>query len=300
MTAALIGSVSSSVAALRGMLRGGLPVAGVCGLHRRRAATVSDYCDLEPLAAEAGLPYLAFDKVTEPDVAEFLGRIRPDWLFVVGLSQLLPALVRDLARVGAVGFHPTLLPQGRGRAPVAWTILLQKQAAANLFFLTDEADAGDLIAQWPVEVRPDDYAQDLIDRTNIVLEQMVAELAPAFTAGQVPRTPQDHARATFYARRRPEDGQIQWASSAADIYRLIRAVSHPYPGAFTYCAGRKIVIWRARLVDGDWGEVAPGTVVEVRKGRPVVAAATGGLQLTDVQESGEGVAVSLSVGDKLG
>lgn len=299
MKAALIGSVSSSAATLRGMLRGGLPVAAVCGLHERHAATVSDFHDLRPLAQQAGVPFLAFDKVTEPAVAEFLRQHQPDWLFVVGISQLVPAEIRQLARVGAVGFHPTPLPEGRGRAPVAWTILLQKQAAANLFFLTDEADAGDIIAQRPVPVLPDDYAADLIERTNVVLEQMVVDLAPAFASGQVPRTPQDHARATYYPRRRPEDGRIDWNQPAEEVYRLIRAVSHPYPGAFTFRGeGRKVIVWRASPVDDASMasqaprlgpgpvQASPGTVVEVREFRPVVQAASGRLLLTDIEVEG--------------
>lgn len=332
-TAALIGSVSSSVAALKGMLRGGLPVAGVCGLHTRHAGRVSDFRDLAPLAEEARAPFLAFDKVTEPEVASFLKQCRPDWLFVVGLSQLVPAELRDLARLGAVGFHPTLLPEGRGRAPVAWTILLDRPAAANLFYLTDEADAGDLIAQRPVPVHPDDYAADLIERTNEVLEEMVADLAPAFAAGQVPRTPQDHSRATYYFRRRPEDGLIDWRQPAEDIYRLVRAVSRPYPGAFTFRSGRKVTVWRARVLEapdggshsgedatakggvnnlvprkagrmlgpqgGMPGLLVPGTVVEVRECGPVVQTARGRLLLTDMDMEG-GESIPWTPGERLG
>lgn len=311
MNAALIGSVSSSAAVLRGMLRGGLDVGGVCGLHERHAARVSDFCDLRPLAEAAGVAYLAFDRVVEPGVGEFLARVRPDWLFVVGISQLVPAEIRALARAGAVGFHPTPLPEGRGRAPVAWTILLQKQAAANLFFLTDEADAGDIIAQRPVEVLAEDYAADLIVRTNVVLEEMVVELAPAFASGNVPRVAQDHSQATYYARRRPEDGRIDWNRPVDEVYRLVRAVSRPYPGAFTFRGGRKVVVWRGRPVDERTPAGPPlvrtgergvgtvtggdvGTVVEVREGWPVVQAARGRLLLTDIeiegQEGSEGAA----------
>lgn len=318
MNAAVIGSVSSSAAVLRGMLRGGLPVAAVCGLHERHAPRVSDYHDLRPFAAEAGAEFLAFDKVVEPDVTELLTRVRPDWLFVVGLSQLVPAEIRTLAGAGAIGFHPTPLPEGRGRAPVAWTILLQKSAAANLFFLTDEADAGDIIAQRPVEVLPDDYAGDLIARTNVVLEQMVVDLAPAFAAGNVPRTPQDHTRATYYQRRRPEDGRIDWGQPAEDAYRLVRAVSRPYPGAFCLRGGQKLVIWRAELAeDAPMASATPssppsvrggeadadasavtGTVIALKDGLPVVQAASGALVLTDIELEG-GSADPWTVGERL-
>jgi methionyl-tRNA formyltransferase len=299
MNAALIGSVSSSVATLRGMIRGKLEMACVLGLHPRHAKTVSDYCDLRPLAVEAGVPFLAFEKVTESAVASFLQQHRPDWLFVVGLSQMVPADLRDLARAGSVGFHPTLLPEGRGRAPVAWTILLQRPAAANLFLLTDEPDAGDIIDQRPVEVLPEDYARDLIDRTNIVLEQMVADLCPAFASGRVPRRPQDHSKATFYPRRRPEDGQINWTQPVEDVYRLIRAVSHPYPGAFTFCQGRKVIIWRAGPVAGPEAEAEPGTVVPVISNHPIIQTGRGLLELTDVEIIGKADA-ALAVGQRLG
>jgi methionyl-tRNA formyltransferase len=299
MNAALLGSVSSSAAALRGMLRGGLEVAGVLGLDRAYSAGVSDYVDLEPLAAKAGVPFVGFRKVIDPQVAGFLEKHRPDWLFVIGLSQLVPAELRGMAGQGAVGFHPTPLPEGRGRAPVAWTILKQRPAAVNLFFLTDEADAGDIIEQRPVEVRTDDYAADLIARTNVVLEQAVADLAPAFATGVVPRHPQDHSRATQYPRRRPEDGLITWSEPAEDIHRMVRAVSRPYPGAFTHAGGTKLMIWRADIVEGDEPRAAPGEVVAIRNGIPVVQTGRGRLALTEI-EWPSGDRPPLSIGTRLG
>ncbi len=301
MNAALIGSVSSSAAALQGMLRGGLEVVGVCGLLARPGQPVSDYAGgvLDMLADQAGIPFLPFERVTEPAVVEFLKARRPDWLFVIGLSQLVPAEIRNLAPAGAIGFHPTPLPEGRGRAPVAWTILLQRPAAANLFFLTDEPDAGDIIAQRPVPVLPDDYAADLIARTNEVLEEMVAELSPAFASGNVPRTPQDHSRATYYARRRPEDGLIDWNKPVDEVYRLVRAVSYPYPGAFTFWNGRKLIIWRALPITVTADAAAPGTVVDVCNRLPVVQTASGHLELTGIQWV-EAPGTELRAGARLG
>jgi methionyl-tRNA formyltransferase len=296
MNAALIGSVSSSAATLRGMLRGGLEVVAVCGLHERHAAGVSDYCDLRPLAGQLRAEYVGFDKVSEPQVREVLERRRPDWLFVVGISQLVSAELRGLATAGAVGFHPTMLPEGRGRAPVAWTILLGRPAAANIFFLTDEPDAGDLIAQRPVPVLPDDYAADLIARTNVVLEDLVAELSPAFASGRVPRIPQDASKATYYPRRRPEDGRIDWNAPADAIYRLVRAVSHPYPGAFATCGGERVIVWRARPTAGAAGGL-PGMVVGIEGGAPVVQTASGLLALTDIEVMGG--RRGFAVGDRL-
>jgi methionyl-tRNA formyltransferase len=299
MNAALIGSVSSSAATLRGLLRGGIEVSCVLGLDKKYSKGVSDYHDLRPLAEEADIPFHPFRKVKESGVREFLLAHRPDWLFVVGLSQLVPKGLCEIALAGALGFHPTPLPEGRGRAPVAWTILLDKQAAANLFFLTDEADAGDIVEQRRVPVYPNDYAQELIDRTNVVLEEMVTDLCPGFATGHIPRTPQDHSRATHYPKRTPEDGLIEWGHPVDTIYRLVRAVSHPYPGAFTPVADGRLIIWRAEPIEAANTPSPPGMIVLMHDRQAVVQTGNGLLKLIDTEFVGTPKA-KLAIGQKLG
>jgi methionyl-tRNA formyltransferase len=248
MNVALMGSVSSSHTVLRAFVDAKVDVTAVVGVPPEAAAKISDYHDLGPLARAAGLDYLGFRKVSEPAVEAFLEARAPDLLWVIGLSQLVPDRLINLARGGGIGFHPTMLPEGRGRAPVAWTILKQARAAVSLFYLTEEADAGDLIFQREVRVEPEDYSEDLIARTNEVLYDAVLELAPALKAGRLPRQPQDHTKATHYPKRTPADGRIDWHQPTDDIYRLIRAAGRPYPGAFSMLEGRQLIIWRAKPV----------------------------------------------------
>ena len=246
MNVAVLGSVSSSWHALEALLRGGVEVTGVLGVDESQAARISDYRSLRDLAVSAQVPFHSFVKVSEPGVAEFLSAHPPDLLWVIGISQLVPDRLIAIARDGGIGFHPTLLPEGRGRAPVAWTILRDARAAVSLFYLTPEPDAGDLIAQREVPVLPDDYSEDLIARTNRVLDDVVLDLAPALKAGRVLRTPQDPARVTHYPRRTPADGLINWSVSTDRIYRLIRAAGRPYPGAFTHLGQEQIILWRGQ------------------------------------------------------
>jgi methionyl-tRNA formyltransferase len=253
---ALMGSVSSSFFCLEALIRGGVEITAVLGLDESQADLISDYHSLRPLAQHADLPFVSFIKVSERTVEDFLLARTPDLLWVVGLSQLVPDRLIRIARRGGVGFHPTMLPQGRGRAPVAWTILRGERAAVTLFYLTDRPDAGDIIAQREVAVMPDDYSEDLIARTNDVLATVVHELAPLIRKGSLPRTPQDHSKATYYPRRTPADGLIDWTLSTDAIYRLVRAAGRPYPGAFTYARGRKLFVWRARPAAQD--ELGPG------------------------------------------
>jgi methionyl-tRNA formyltransferase len=302
MNVALVGSVSSSWTALDALIRGGVEVTGVLGVDESQAARISDYRSLRDRATEVGLPFMSFVRISEPQVETFLQRHPPDLLWVIGLSQLVPRGLIAIARIGGVGFHPTMLPEGRGRAPVAWTILEDARAAANLFFLTDQPDAGDIIAQREVPVRPDDYSEDLIARTNDVLAEVILELAPRIRAGDIPRTPQDHSRATYYPKRTPADGLIDWSESTDRIYRLIRASGRPYPGAFTHHEGRKLTVWRGQPADQPApAATSPGTVLAIESACGVlVATQDGAIWLTDLACAEDPAAVEhLEVGARL-
>ncbi len=286
MNVALIGSVSSSWYALDGLLRGGVEVTGVLAVDESQADRICDYRSLRTLAANGRIPFQSFVKVSEPQVEAFLLGHAPDLLWAIGLSQLVPQRLRDVARFGGVGFHPTMLPLGRGRAPVAWTILLKARAAVSLFFMTDEPDAGDIIVQRDVPVLPDDYAQELIQRTNEVLAEVILELAPRIRAGDLPRTPQDHSKASYYPKRTPEDGRVDWSRSTDHVYRLIRAAGRPYPGAFTNVGSRKLTVWRGRPAQKGTkpDRPEPGRVLRIDRGDGVlVATSDGGIWMTDVE-----------------
>ena len=295
MNVALIGSVSSSLACLEALVEFGVEMSGVLGVDESRASAISDYRSMREAAHLAHVPYQSFVKVTEPGVEAFLRDHKPDQLWVIGLSQLMPQHLIELAPHGAIGFHPTMLPEGRGRAPVAWTILRGARAAVSLFHLAGEPDAGNLIAQRAVPVLPDDYSEDLIARTNEVFKEVIAELAPKIISGMMPATPQDRAKATYYERRTPQDGLIDWSRSTDQVYRLIRAAGRPYPGAFTYSGGTKLTIWRATTADTDatpttGDQPAPGTVLEVNTNRGVlIATGDGAIWATETQHENRSV-----------
>lgn len=301
MNVALIGSVSSSAVALRALVESEVSVCGVLGLDEALADSVSDYVSLRPIAEGAGISYLPFQRVSEPAVAEFLGAQPVDLLWVIGLSQLVPDRLIAMAKHGGIGFHPTMLPRGRGRAPVAWTIILGERAAVTLFVLTDRPDAGDIIAQREVPVLPGDYSADLIARTNEVLFDVVTELAPRIKSGDILRTPQQDELATYYGKRTAADGLILWNRKTELIHRLIRAAGKPYPGAFTYLGPRRVTVWRARPAEMAGGSSSvrsssePGTILERgAESGILVQTLDGGLWLTEV----EGVGDDPRVGDR--
>ncbi len=304
MKIALIGSVSSSWYALDAFIRSDVEITAVLGVAESIADKICDYRSLRSLAEHASIPFVEFIKISEPGVENFLKEHRPDIFFVIGLSQLVPDRLIKIAPHSGVGFHPTMLPEGRGRAPVAWTILKNARAAVNLFYLAEEADAGDIIVQQEVPVLPEDYSEDLIKRTNGVLAQVISDLAPLIKSGQLPRTPQDHNKATYYPKRTPADGLIDFLTSTDYIYCLIRAAGRPYPGAFTMYESRKLTVWRGKPASSEQITAAhkPGCVLAVDdKKRILVATGDGGIWMTEVQfEDGASGETILNIGTQLG
>jgi len=287
---ALMGSVSSSHAALTALIDGGVDVACVLGVDESQRDAICDYRSLRAVAAAADRPFCSFVRVVEDAVESFLTFHRPDLLFVIGLSQLVPENLIRIASCGGVGFHPTMLPQGRGRAPVAWTILRNAQPAVSLFYLTDKPDAGDIIEQRPVRLMPDDYSEDLIRRTNETLVDVLTELAPAIRSGRLLHCPQDESAATYYPKRSAKDGLIDWNAHTADIYRLVRAAGRPYHGAFTHRQIHKLIVWRASPADDALRGSATngGCILDVDAAHGVlVSTGDGCLWLTEIEAAGD-------------
>jgi methionyl-tRNA formyltransferase len=274
----LAGSVSFSRVTLEKLVSHHAHLVGVLGLSQQRAEKISDYARLDDLALAAGAEYLDFDNINSPEVVSSVERWRPDILFIVGLSQLVRDELIAIPTRGPVGFHPTALPKGRGRAPVAWLTYDSSPGAATFFLLVAEADAGPIFVQEPFEVPPRSYASDTVELVRMAIGRALDRWLPSLLAGEWEPSPQNEAEATFFGKRAPEDGLIDWKAPAAEIERLVRSTSRPYPGAYTYARDAKVVIWRAtaekesryRGVIGRILDIDPAGLIRVQTGDGVL------------------------------
>jgi len=189
-----------------------------------------------------------------------------------------------------LNLHGSLLPRYRGRCPLNWVLVHgETETGLTLHYMEAQADRGDMVAQARVPITLEDTAATLFARMTAAAGQLFRETYPRLRSGQAARLPQDHARASYFGGRRPEDGRIDWRQPAAAIYNLMRAVTHPYPGAFTTLAGRKLFIWNGRpLAAPAAGPDAPGRITMALPGEGlVVAAADGHFLITQAQWEGE-------------
>lgn len=249
MQTALVGAVESTAVTLECLGRSGLPPAALFTLPLSLSSRHSDFVDLRPLARKWGVPVVDTPNSNAPEVLERLRSLEPRYVFVIGWSQICRREFLDIPTDGAIGFHPALLPENRGRAVIPWTILQGKrEAGATLFWMDEGMDSGDVLGQERIPVAGDETAASLYGKVNETLRGMMDRAIPLLQSGEGPRRPQDHSKATYCAKRTPADGLIDWAMPADVVWTLVRAVGDPYPGAFTYFKGRKLHVWEAEYV----------------------------------------------------
>jgi methionyl-tRNA formyltransferase len=212
-----------------------------------------------------------------------MARLTPDFLFSCYYRNMLKKPLLDLAKLGALNMHGSLLPKYRGRVPVNWVLIHgEAETGMTLHYMEEKADRGDLVGQKRVIITPEDTAFTLFAKMTVAAEELMRDTYPLLRAGQAPRVPQDHAKASYFGGRGPEDGRIPWTRAAPEIYNLVRAVTHPYPGAFTELAGRKLFVWWGRALAESFTHTdPPGHVVGSFPGEGLLVATGDGLFLIE-------------------
>lgn len=213
------------------------------------------------LAAEHGIKVFAPADINHPLWVEHIRRLAPDIIFSFYYRRLLGTEILAIPSRGAVNLHGSMLPRYRGRAPLNWVLVNgERETGVTLHYMTERADAGDIIGQRRIAIDHDDNAATLSARLVEEAGLLLDELLPALRAGSAPRTPQDERQASYFGGRTPADGELSFARSARECHNFVRAVTRPWPGAFTFAGERRLVIWESQVVDRR-GE--PGAVLGV-------------------------------------
>ncbi len=247
-------------------------------------------------AREHGLPVHTPASVNPPEWIERIAGLQPDLILSVYYRKMISSKILALPRLGAFNLHGSLLPKYRGRAPINWAVLHgEARIGMTLHRMVKAADAGAIVDQEGVDLGPRDTAEQAFRKVLPCARRVLARQIDALLAGTAKETPQDESQATYFGGRTPEDGRIDWTWTSARVFNLIRAVTDPYPGAFTDVGAARLMIW--------WAE-ADSPAARGRRGRPgevlsldplVIATADGALELTRAEWRGE-AAPTLAVG----
>jgi len=252
-------------------------------------------------ARERGVPVFTPEKIGTPEWRERIAALRPDLILSVYYRNMIGTKILALAPLGAFNLHGSLLPKYRGRAPINWAVLHgEPRIGMSLHRMVKAPDAGAVVDQEGVDLGPKDTAEQAFRKVLPCARRIFERQIDALLAGTAKETPQDEAQATYFGGRKPEDGRIDWTKSSREIFNLIRAVTDPYPGAFTDVGPARLMVWWADpdspASRGRRG--APGEVLSVAP--LLVATGDGALELTRTEWRPEPAArAELKVGQNL-
>ncbi|HEX7611188.1 MAG TPA: methionyl-tRNA formyltransferase [Candidatus Limnocylindrales bacterium] len=237
-------------------------------------------------ARELGLPVLQPVRVRRPEFVEVLRALEPELIVLADYGQLIPRVLLDLPARGFLNLHPSALPRHRGAAPIPASILAgDTESAVTLIVVTEEMDAGPIVASEPLAVRPDDTAVTLEARAADVAAVLLRRALPEWLAGRLEARPQPTEGVTMTRPLRREDGRLDPGRSAVELERQVRAYQ-PWPGAYLETGEGRLIVWKACAAPSDSGDVAGRLVAAGRDGL-ALAAAAGRLFLVEVQISGK-------------
>jgi methionyl-tRNA formyltransferase len=231
----------------------------------------------------------------------FIKSAQPDLLWVTDYKYLLPKPLLSITPKGVVNLHPGLLPKYRGRAPINWAILNgETTIGLSAHFVDEGMDTGDIIEQMCFDLKEEQDVGNALQILYPLYAEITQRVLKYFKSGSVPRRPQDHLVSTTFPARRPEDGLIYWGLPAGSIRNLIRAVAAPYPGAFTFYRGRKLVVWKSQLACTQRRCDPPGMVLKHDSRGIVVQCNPGSILLTHIEPVPFFEAGTISQGELLG
>lgn len=208
------------------------------------------FASVGDLARSRGLRVETPPDPNTPEWVEEGRRCDPDFLFSFYYRHMLSASWLTVPRRGALNMHGSLLPKFRGRAPVHWAIIKgETVTGASLHYMLEKPDAGALVDQLSVPILENDTALDVSLKVADAAQRVLHRALPELLAGRAAAREMDLSQGSYFGRRRPEDGRIDWRQPARAVHDLVRAVAPPFPGAFTLVNGCRLEILETR-VDG--------------------------------------------------
>lgn len=298
MKVIVIGAVGTTAITIEKLHEHAFEIVGVLGHEPLNKNRVAGLNNLRQICENLSLEYLGFQKINDFENLKWAKEKQADIIFAVGFSQLLSSEWLNLTIKGCVGFHPTHLPRGRGRAPIAWSILEESKAAANFFLIGQGADDGPVFIQETFDILEDDDAESLIVKLRISIRIALDKWLPKLKNDIWDPVPQDDAKATYYGKREPCDSIINWKDNATRIDKLIKASTKPHDGAFTFFKDNFVIIWKSRVNKTHQIKGVVGRVLLIENNSYLVQCGENSsiwLEKIEIENN-----LVLKVGDKLG
>ena len=290
MVVVFFGTPDFAVPTLRHLLESRHTVAGVVtqpDRPRGRGQKVS-FAPVKTLAREHGIPVIQPDRLKPPDVADAIRAWHPDIGVVAAYGRIIPEPLLTIPRFGMINVHASLLPRYRGAAPVHRAVINgDAETGVTIMRVVKELDAGPMFAKVTRPIGPDETTDVVEGELSEMGAQLLVRVIDDIEAGNARELPQDEALATYAPRLTKEEGLIDWSQSASQIHNRVRGL-YPWPHAYSYLRGHRLILRRTRVAEGAAPhQAATGTIVAVDHQAVRVATGAGEqVEILEVQPEG--------------
>ena len=215
-------------------------------LNDNKSTKKSGRIFLDDIAKRTNTPLFKINHINDVEVREIIKKFEIDWLFIIGWSQIANTELLLSPKKGVIGAHPTLLPEGRGRAAVPWAIIKGLNKTGVTFFKMDEGvDTGPILDQYEIPLSIYENATDLYEKVNVAHVSLIKQIWPKLMNDSLIGRIQDDRLATYWDGRTPKDGELKISMEVDYVDKLVRATTRPYPGAYLQLEENKFLkIWK--------------------------------------------------------
>ncbi len=239
-------------------------IVGIVNLNTKRGLSKANYHTYLDISEKYNIPLHFCDNVNDQMTLDWIREKKPDIIIQTGWSQKFKPELLNIPTYGCIGEHPAPLPKGRGAACINWAILTGETEWADSFFkMVDEYDRGEVYAQKSFEIKEYDNVKTVYDKVAMCARDIVLENIDNWTNGVFDTITLDESKATYYKRRTPDDGAIDFNCSAKEVHDFIRAQTEPYPGAFFMRNDEKIYVLSSTNTRKSYNNNKVGDIVGV-------------------------------------
>lgn len=238
------------------------------------------------LAESAGIPVLQPAKIKTEEFSNGLLSYQPDLIVVTAYGRILPKSLLELAPLGCLNVHGSLLPQYRGAAPIQWSVINgDKEAGVTIIQMNEGMDTGDMLLKAKITTEPDETAGSLFAKLAVLGSATLLQAIKGLQEGTIIPVPQNHDLATVAPMLKKDDGLIDWQKDAKEIERIIRGLD-PWPTAFCFLHKKRLRLFRPEVVYQD-SDAHPGTVLQADKRGILIACGKNTLLIKEIQPEGK-------------
>lgn len=282
MRVVFIGSVKFSQILLEELISLNVEIVGIC--CTKYSNFNSDHYDLSPIAKKNNIPVKNCRNINDEETLIWISNKKPDIIFCFGWSQLLSKNILNLPSMGCIGYHPTKLPDNRGRHPLIWALILGlKETGSTFFFLREGADSGDIISQRVIKISERDDAESLYKKVCVSAKLQIREFINKLENKSLITFSQENSNTNYWRKRSSKDGLIDWRMAAESIHNLVRGLTKPYVGAEFIYKNKSIKVWKTKIFQFNSYNIEPGKVIFSNKESTLIKAGIDAIEVLEME-----------------